>query len=374
MARGYCPRMSGPAKTHPAPPAPSASAAPEGPALVAVAASAGGVEALKLFVAALPGDLPATVLVALHLPETSRSLLAQILSRHCRLIVRTAEDGLPLLPGTVLVAPPDRHLLVRDGRVVLGRGPRENGHRPSHDAMLRSVALEAGPRAVGVVLTGLLDDGAGGLEAVQRYGGRCLVQDPDEAEFPSMPVAALAAVPTARRAPLAALVSELVTMLREPAGTPPTPDEDRRDLDLAEVRSAGQGSPLVTGGSPPGTPSPYVCPDCGGVLNQVQDQPVLRFRCRTGHAWTSISLAERHDHTVETALWVALRALEERADLSRRLAAEAKEGERPWSCGHFERRADEADRSVHVLREVLEESLRSFTAEGHTDPAELVEP
>ena len=138
------------------------------------------------------------MLVALHLPETSRSLLAQILSRHCALTVRAAEHGLALVPGEVLVAPPDHHLLVRDGRVVLGLGPRENGHRPSHDAMLRSVALEAGPRAIGVVMTGLLDDGAGGLEAVARYGGRCFVQDPEDAEFPSMPLAALGAVPDAR--------------------------------------------------------------------------------------------------------------------------------------------------------------------------------
>lgn len=358
--------MSGPLPPRPLP--------LERPALVAVAASAGGVEALKLLVAALPGDLPATVLVALHLPEAARSMLAQILSRHCLLPVRTAEDGLELRRGEVLVAPPDHHLLVRDGRVVLGRGPRENGHRPSHDAMLRSVALEAGPAAVGVVLTGLLDDGAAGLEAVARLGGRCLVQDPDDAEFSSMPLAALEAVPSATRVPLAALASVLVDLLHSPHGPAPAPDPVRLELDRAEVRSAEHGSPVVADGGPPGVPSPYACPDCGGVLNQVQDQPVLRFRCRTGHAWTSLSLAERHDHTVETALWAALRALEERSDLSRRLAAEARQGEREWSSGHFERRADEADRSVRVIRSVLEESLRVVAAEGHTDPAVVERP
>lgn len=321
--------------------------------VVAVVASAGGVDALKRLVAALPGDLPAAVLVALHLPESSRSLLAQILARHSALPVTAATPGMPLVAGQVLVAPPDHHLLVRDGRVVLGRGPQENGHRPSLDALLRSVALDAGPRAVGVVLTGLLDDGSAGLEAVRRYGGRCLAQDPDDAEFPSMPRAALAAVPDALRVPLAAMASAVIHLVTQPPVPAPEADDARRRWELDEVRSAEEGSPVLSDGRPPGTPSPYACPDCSGVLNQMPDDAVLRFRCRTGHAWTSLSLAQSHQRTVETALWVALRVLEERADLSRRLSAEARVGQRDWSSGHFSRRADEAERSIEVIKRVL---------------------
>lgn len=351
---------------------PQLAPAPQAAALVAVAASAGGVEALKRLVAAFPTDLPATFLVALHLPEASRSLLAQILARHSPLTVRVAEHGMPLVAGEVLAAPPDHHLLVRSGRVVLGRGPRENGHRPSHDAMLRAVALEAGPRAVGVVLTGLLDDGAAGLAAVARYGGRCFVQDPDDAEFPSMPLAALGTVPDAVRAPLAALATGLAAALAEPAGAAPGVDPDRRHLDEAEVRSAEHGSPGLGDGRPPGTPSSFACPDCSGVLNEVPDAAVLRFRCRTGHAWTALSLAETQDGNVETALWVALRVLEERADLNRRLAEEAREGERSWSADRFGRRADEADRSVQTIKGVLEATIGERERDDGLDP--LIEP
>ncbi|HEU0101136.1 MAG TPA: chemotaxis protein CheB [Mycobacteriales bacterium] len=328
--------------------------------LVAVAASAGGVEALKVLVADLPADLPAAVLVALHLPKDAQSLLAQILARKSRLPVVVAVHGAPLRRGHVYVATPDSHLLVRDDRILLGQGPRENGHRPAHDAMLRSVALAAGPRAVGVVLTGLLDDGAAGLAAVQRYGGTCIVQEPADSEFPSMPRAALAAVPAARSAPLHALAKEVARAVEEPAAGPvPHVDDAQRHLDEVELSSAERGSPVMADGRTPGEPSPFSCPDCHGVLNHVPDNDLMRFRCRTGHAWTSQSLAAQQEEQVEEALWIALRVLEERADLSRRLAGEAKESSRDWSSVHFSRRAEEADRSAALIRRVLDEELSS---------------
>lgn len=333
--------------------------APRQPPLVAVAASAGGVEALKCLVRALPPDLDATVLVGLHLPLTARSMLPSILQREAAIEVVAAEDGQPLQPGRVLVAPPDAHLLVLDDRVVLGHGPRENGHRPSHDAMLRAVALARGPRAVGVVLTGMLDDGAAGLVAVRRYGGRCLVQDPDAAEFPAMPRAALLAVPDALRAPLDDLSGLVVRAVTEPPGPEVPVDEDQLALDRAELESARSGTPVLPSGEPLGSPSTFSCPDCHGVLNLVPDDRVLRFRCRTGHAWTSQSLASQQEEQVEEALWIALRVLEERADLSNRLAEQAHAQERSFSAAMFRRRAEEADRSVRALRAVLESELTS---------------
>ena len=288
--------------------------------LVAVGASAGGVEALKTLVAGLPGDLPATVLVALHLPASARSYLADILARTCAMPVRQARRGLPLVPGEVVVAHPDAHLLVVDDRIVLGSGPRENGSRPSHDAMLRSVALARRTRVIGVVLTGLLDDGAAGLHVVDRYGGLCLVQDPADAEFPSMPKAALRAVPTARSLPLPALAEEVVRAVAEVPPAEPMVPEEQWQRDLAELQSALGRSPVMPDGSPAGDPSPYACPDCHGVLNTVPDPGVLRFRCRTGHAWSAESLVAQQDDDVEEALWTALRVLEERAEMSRRLA------------------------------------------------------
>jgi two-component system chemotaxis response regulator CheB len=161
---------------------------------VGVGASAGGIEALIRLVRGLPADLSAVVLVVLHVPSSSRSLLPHILERHAALPVDTAADGAPLVAGTIIVAPPDRHLLAVDGRVVLATGPKENGARPAVDPMLRSLAVGFGPRAVAVVLSGALGDGSAGARAVAAAGGRVLVQDPLDATVPSMPENSLAAV------------------------------------------------------------------------------------------------------------------------------------------------------------------------------------
>jgi two-component system, chemotaxis family, protein-glutamate methylesterase/glutaminase len=291
--------------------------------------------------------------VALHLPASARSYLADILARSGALPVRQARPDMPLVAGEVVVAHPDAHLLVVDDRVVLGRGPRENGSRPSHDAMLRSAALARGNRVIGAVLTGLLDDGAAGLHVVQRYGGHCLVQDPADAEFPSMPTAALRAVPTARSLSLPALAEEVVRAVSEVPPAEPVVPEEQWQRDLAELESALGRPPVLPDGSPSGDPSPYACPDCHGVLNTVPDPTVLRFRCRTGHAWSAESLVAQQDGDVEAALWTALRVLEERAEMSRRLADMATSAGRDWSQEHFTSRAEDADRSAQLLRAVL---------------------
>lgn len=321
--------------------------------LVVVAASAGGVEALKQLVAELPADLPAAVLVALHVPATSRSYLDAVLTRRSRLPVVAAQDGALLVPGQVVVAQPNAHLLVVDGRIALGRGPRENGARPSHDAMLRSAALDRGSRVVAAVLTGMLDDGAAGLAVVHRYGGCCLVQDPADADFPSMPLAALRAVPGATVRPLSELVQEVVRLVTSPPGEFGRQEQQQHDRDVAE-RDSALGLPVHPVEDPyPAGPSPYACPDCHGVLGEVPDPVVLRFRCRTGHAWTADALAVQLDCDVEEALWVALRALEERKQLSLRLAGSASKDHRHAAQAHFTGRADEAGQAAELLRALV---------------------
>ena len=322
--------------------------------LVVVGGSAGGVEALKALVAGLPPDLPATVLVALHVPATSRSMLADILDRAGPLPAVPAQDGMRLEPGRIIVAHPDAHLLVLDGMITLGPGARENGHRPSHDAMMRSAALAHGPSVIGVVLTGLLDDGATGLLCIERYGGLCIVQDPDDADFDSMPRHALAAVPSARCVPLAELAGEVARAVTEQAPDSPDVPEDVRIRDEVELTSALGQSPTMPDGSPAGEPSGYACPDCHGVLNTIPDEGVLRFRCRTGHAWTADSLVASQSDSLEEALWTALRVLEERVDISCRLADLAVQNDRPWSEGIFRDRAAEASRSADTIRGMLQ--------------------
>ena len=268
--------------------------------LVVVGCSAGGVEALRGLVAGLPADLPAAVLVVLHLPRSGGvSLLPEILSRVSTLPVASATDGALLVPATVLIAPPDRHVLVDGDRVVLSAGPTENGCRPAIDPLFRSAAHVHRGRVIGVVLTGNLDDGSAGLLAVTRHGGEAVVQDPAEAQFPGMPRNALDAVPDARTVALADLPSVLVELVRRPAPALPPPHPDAGRLDRAEIRlAAGESAgPYTT--EHPGTPSAWSCPDCSGVLWEIQDGPLLRFRCRTGHAWSVESLLHEQDSGVE---------------------------------------------------------------------------
>ena len=318
--------------------------------------SAGGVAALRELVAQLPADLPATVLVVLHLPRAGgSSILPDILDRAGPLPARAARSGEELVPGQVLVAPPERHLVVSGGRVLLTTGPAENGYRPSVDVLFRSAALDLGPRVVAAVLTGNLDDGSAGLRAVSRYGGAAVVQDPDDAMFPGMPRNALAAVPDARCAPLSSLAAVLTELVKGPPAPAIDPPEELRARDELEVRSA-RGEDLGRGGDDrPGEPSAYTCPDCTGVLFGIEDGPVLRYRCRTGHAWSAEALSERQEQEVETALWMALRALEERSAMARDVAAAAERSGRAWSREHFSARAAEADRHAEVLRHLLVE-------------------
>jgi two-component system chemotaxis response regulator CheB len=320
--------------------------------VVLVAASAGGVEALKRFVAQLPADLPATVLVALHVPASSRSMLAGILRRRSALPVGEAEDGQHLDCGIILTARPDRHLLIVGDRLELGSGPSENGHRPSHDAMLRSAALALGPRTIGVVLTGLLDDGAAGLATVARYGGRCLVQDPADAEFPSMPRAALAAVPTARPVALGDLAQEVTRMVTDEPEPWPEIDDERLARDLLE-RDSARGLDPPNSETWVGEPSSFACPACSGVLNNVPDDTIVRFRCRTGHAYSAETLLARQDGEVEDALWTAIRVLQERVEMCRRLAEREHGSGESWASAHYTRRAAEAEASAAALRKLL---------------------
>jgi two-component system chemotaxis response regulator CheB len=316
--------------------------------LVVVGASAGGVEALRALVGALPADLPATVLIVLHIPRDAPSALPTILTRSGPLPATPAVDGEELLPGHILVAPADRHLLVLDGRIRLGRGPAENGHRPAIDPLFRSAVRAGGARVIAVVLSGSRDDGAVGAATVAAHGGVVLVQSPDEALYPSMPRAVLTRTEPAHIAPAAALGK----LIGELAGTPVAePDavqaaDARLDGEVAISDFADLTTDRLAGFEPG-----FGCPSCGGSLGEVTDEgAVPRFRCRVGHAWSPESLLAEQAVTTEGALWTALRALEEKAALSRRIAgnwAGRRQGER------FAQLAEEADKAGALIRDLL---------------------
>ncbi|WP_431961136.1 chemotaxis protein CheB [Mycobacterium sp. smrl_JER01] len=281
--------------------------------------SAGGVEALSKAASGLPADLPFAVLMTLHLPAHGPSVLAQIIDRAGPLPAVAAEDGMPLQAGRIYVAVPGRHLLTRDHRIVLSKGPSENGHRPALNALFRSVAVTFGSRAVGVLMSGVLDDGVLGLAAVRARGGTTLCQSPEEALFPDMPTNALNAGVvdrTARAAEIGAVLTELSRRsVTEPDGRLPDAYLELENH-IAMTEPAAAGVDVAEMGSPSG----FTCPDCNGSLQTVDDG---YYRCHIGHAWSADALLAARDRELQSALMVAVRSLAEKARLAHQLADKA---------------------------------------------------
>src|SRR3954452_7231757 len=313
--------------------------------LIVVGASAGGVEALTALVRALPADFPAAVAIVLHVASSGTSLLPAILGRAGSIRVQAARDGQAVEAGCVVVAPPDQHLTVLDGQYLLRHGPRENGHRPAIDPLFASAADAYGGAAIGVILTGALDDGAAGLAAIKVGGGLAVVQDPDDALYSGMPVNALARVEPDHVVPLVELAPLLVELARDdgpmtepPPDPPPHAERPGPELDASPGMPAGEAAGLS-------------CPECGGSLWYVDDNGTFRFRCRIGHAYSDQSLLREHARSLEAALWTALRALEERAALLRRMASRAADAGRASLAADFRTGATDLDKQAAVVRD-----------------------
>jgi two-component system, chemotaxis family, protein-glutamate methylesterase/glutaminase len=316
--------------------------------VVAVGASAGGVEALKSFVAGLPADLPHAVLVVLHMPTHVPSVLARILDREGPLPTTEAVDGEPLQPGTIRVAVPNRHLLVDGHRISLSDGPTEDGHRPAVNALFRSVALTFGQRAVGVLLSGMLDDGTLGSAAIRSRGGTTIAQSPGEAMFPAMPLNAIDAGVVDHEAG-AREMGRLLTQLADRRF-----EESEMELDpgleLEHRIAMARRFSIEIDAEVLGPPSGYTCPDCNGSLMTVGKG---NYRCRVGHAWTADALLRARDDEVENALWIAIRSLQEKAKLSRRLAEQVSPG---MLRERYDSIAKEAENATAVLGNRLSEA------------------
>ena len=325
--------------------------------IIVIGGSAGSSGVLKRLLADLPVDLPASVFVSTHIPAHAPSLLAEVLSTHAALPVAQAIDGQPIEQGRVYVAAPDRHLLLIDSVVRLGVGPRENMVRPSIDPLFRSAALSYGSRAVGVVLSGLLNDGASGLHAIKAAGGTAVVQHPLDAEADQMPLAALETVDVDHVAPSAGMAALLTTIAGSDAG-PVHAVSDELRLEVEIAAGARLGSDRLRRLA---NPSALSCPDCHGVLSEMADSHPLRFRCQIGHAYTAEHLAANIDE-VDEAVRVAMRVMEERVTLVERMAQDARATGRTAVAELYEARAAEYRRYANTLREAAVASLRAGRA------------
>lgn len=322
--------------------------------IVVIGASAGGVEALLKLVSKLPTDLPASVFVVLHIPPQSPSLLPVILSRSSPLPATHPKDGTHIKRGHIYIAPPDHHIVLEQEQIRIIRGPKENRHRPAVDVLFRSAASVYGPRVIGVVLTGALDDGTAGLLAIKRLGGMAVVQDPDDALYPSMPHSVMEHVEVDYVLPLddiASKVVSLVDMEVDRTMEQPAPEDMENELSLAKMDLSRQENDTRVG-----TPSQYSCPECGGVLWEIQDESLLRFRCRVGHAFSIDSMMAEQSDAIEEAMWAALKTLEEQASISRKMAEQSRRNGHTLMAHRFEERQKQAEKRIDLLMSALQKS------------------
>jgi two-component system chemotaxis response regulator CheB len=308
----------------------------------------------------LPAELTASIFVVLHMPARSIGILKAITSVITHVPVRQAADGMPIEPGQVYLAVPDRHLMLdKAGTIRLGSGPRENMSRPSIDALFRSAALAYGPRVIGVLLSGMLNDGVAGLDAIKRCGGYAVVQDPEEAVADEMPRNALRRVSVDRVVATARLGEVLAELVREPAGTPvETPDDLRLEVDIAAGQRADSDVMRQVA-----DPAPLTCPSCGGVMSKLRHGKLLRFRCQIGHAMSAEVLAKEQERAVDEALRVALRVIEERVELVTRMAEDGHQSGRASAAQMYEQRAAEYRSYADVLRRAVMLSMESIPSE-----------
>jgi len=333
--------------------------------ILAIGTSAGGVDALIFLAKSLPRDFPAAILVTIHLPSHFASTLDQILQRVGHLSARFARDGDLLKKGQVFLAPPDRHLIVINDRVVLGHGSRENNSRPAIDPMLRSVAACCGSRSVGVVLTGTLHDGASGIWAIDQCGGVTVVQDPSDAAFPDMPMNALNRMKPDHVVTLAAMPKLLASLALQPAGAPmPVPESIRFEIEIAKGHHSS-----IEEMDRLGRRSPLACPECHGVMWEIDEGALVRYRCHVGHTYTAELMSLALDENLRRGLASALRALEERRELARKLETQAASNAQPVLAASWSRRVQEFQDELEVIRDAIRR-LDSLARDEHKAAAE----
>jgi two-component system chemotaxis response regulator CheB len=321
--------------------------------IIVIGASAGGFEAIKQLVAALPATLDAAIFIVWHMAPDVTGLLPRVLNRQKGLVASNAIDNEEINFNHVYVAPPDKHLLLDKGVVRVTRGPKENRFRPAVDPLFRSAAEHYGARVIGIILSGALDDGTAGLWTVKSRGGLAIVQEPEEALVSSMPESALAAVDVDYRVPMAEMAPLLVRLTAETVTEAnDIAMEEQRKTDI-ETRIAAQKPALQQGVLTLGTLTPYTCPDCHGVLLAITDGDIIRYRCHTGHAHSADSLLATITEQIEDTLWSAVRGVEESILLLNNLGDHYADRNQPKLAAMYFKKAQEAESRAEIVRRTV---------------------
>ena len=330
-----------------------------------IGASAGGITALMALVKSIPKGFDGYIFVVLHIPPSSPSNLPSILQRAGLLDAVHPRDGELLKRGRIYIAPPDHHMLLEGNKVLIKKGPEENRFRPSIDALFRSAAYVYGPRVIGVVLSGLLNDGTSGLWSIKRLGGMTIVQDPADADYPSMPINALEYVDVDHSVPADKIGILLSKLVGEPAPQKLKLTKEQMALLKMEVIISKQDNAFSMGIMQAGELTPFTCPECNGVLVRLMEGKFIRFRCHTGHAYTASSLLADVSKSVEEKLWQAMRGLEETTLLLKQIGAHFQERGLTEEGDLFIAKADMTTKRARVIhdsvfkQELLSEDLRN---------------
>ena len=340
--------------------------------IIVIGASAGGLKALSTIVSSLPADIDAALFIVQHLEANKPSILPKILEDVGSLPTAHPKDQEKIQKGRIYVAPPDYHLLVNEGYMRVVRGPQENRFRPAIDALFRSAARSYGPRVVGVVLTGYLDDGTVGLMAVKKRGGVAVVQDPTEAEYPSMAKSALRYVKVDNCIQLREIPELLVRLADEPAADDsayPIPQDIEFETNIAAQQM--NTKEFLDNVESIGMRTTYSCPECNGSIWQIGNEGPLRFRCHVGHSYTGDIFIAEQTQNLENALWSAVRVMEEKVTFSRQMADRMKSYNLDNAVKKYEDYAKNLDKEVSIVRELIlngSATQRNIAEdEGHLD-------
>src|SRR5829696_235198 len=323
---------------------------------IVIGASAGGFQVVVNIASQLPSDLPVPVFVVMHIPADHHSYLPEILTKAGPLSAVHPEDGAKIETGMIYVAPPDHHLLIDDRHVAVKRGPKENGFRPSIDALFRSAAYSYGHGAIGVVLSGALHDGTSGLWTIKRLGGTAIVQDPYEAEYASMPRSALEYV----EADYKVRSSEIAALLARLAQEPPAQQAGRRDTIEAGLEERVAKEVQIAAGTSIsqktilelGEIAPFACPQCHGVLTRIKEGKFSRFCCHTGHGFTEDALLEMVMESTGEMIWQVTRGLQEVEMLLEHIGQHIREDGDPARAQKFFARAHEIEKQASRFQEL----------------------